>query len=87
MGLWVGLTTLKVTADTLSFFIGWKEINLDSNIFFFPGQLFVAVELWHMEFLSCLHLARGHQGLYNQLSKPSVLCMEILVHRAIKENF
>lgn len=67
VGLWVGLTTPKVTAGTLSFFIGQKEINLDSSFFFFlsfPGQLFVAMELWHMESLSYLHLARGPQGLY-----------------------
>ena len=64
MELWVGLTALKVTAGTLSFFTGQKEINLDSRIFFFfPGQLFVVVELWHMEILSYLDLARGPQGL------------------------
>lgn len=66
---------------------GKKKINLESSLFFFPGQHFVVVELWHMEFPSYLHLARGHQVQVfctRQLSKPSVLCMGIWVHKAIK---
>lgn len=86
MGLWVGLTTPKVTAGTLSFFIGQKEINLDSSFFFYPSQV-NSLWPWNCGIWRAsvtYTLLEVPKVCTWQLSKPSVLCMEILAQNTIK---